>query len=576
MLYKNILILAPELKGMLLRAAALSFFIELIKLTPPWVIKIVLDLLAGENPSHAFLAFTLAAMLVASLVTTVLEDRFISLICKNVFTVQANVLKKVHARVLKLDMNYHESNPSGEIVHLMNNGSTKLMELLFYLQDQFLGASIQIILTSCVLIYVHPWAGLTFFIFMPITIVLSLWSAKKLQPYRKKYHDTFRQATWEMNQSILNIRTVKDFVQESKEKKKYNQLLDQYLHLADERINFENSHIRTRDTILGFGRFFVLSYSVYLVLQGEMTHGTLVLFSTLSEKVIASLYRLGRLYSLLGDAMESIQQFCELFQTKPKIVEKDAPLSLPHLQGTITFNNASFSYDTNSSVLKDISLTIPEKKFCAIVGRSGAGKSTFVKLLLRHYDVTAGSILIDGYDIRDFKISDYRKKIAVVAQDVEVFDSSVADNIAYGVNASQEEIEVAAKKAFAHDFIRGLPEAYQTRVGERGIKLSGGQRQRLGIARALITKPAVLIFDEATSSLDTESENMIQNAIHDISHLQTMIVIAHRLSTIRRADMVVVLDDGRIVECGSYDALISKGGLFAEMVSLQKLGELRE
>jgi ABC-type multidrug transport system fused ATPase/permease subunit len=426
-----------------------------------------------------------------------------------------------------------------------------------------------------VLIAVHPGCGFVFTLFLPLVLYLVHKTGKQVQPYRQIYHGKFREANWEMNQSLLNIRTVKDYVQEEREGDKYERLLGEYLSLAEKRVKVEASANQQRDTLLGFARFAVLFYAVYLVHQGSMTAGTLVLFATLSEKVIASLFRLGRLYSFLGDSIESIEQFRHLFDQEPDVTDADSVVSHPNPEGEVRFNDVTFEYRPGIPVLKSIELKLPARSVVAFVGRSGSGKSTMVKLLSRHYDVTQGAITLDGIDLRKMKISEFRKRIATVSQDIEVFDKSVAENIAYGVQASQEEIERAAKAAHAHDFIMNLPQGYQTRVGEKGVKLSGGQRQRVGIARALIMNPTVLVFDEATSSLDTESERLIQQALMEIAHRQTMVIIAHRLSTIENADFIAVFDQGKIVEFGTRSELMSREGFFARMQGLQSLGELR-
>jgi ABC-type multidrug transport system fused ATPase/permease subunit len=306
-----------------------------------------------------------------------------------------------------------------------------------------------------------------------------------------------------------------------------------------------------------------------------MTAGTLVFFATLSEKVVASLYRLGRLYSHLGDSMEAIRQFTELFQEESDIVDLPDAMPCSRLEGKLEFSNVSFSYNAGKNALSGVNLVIQPRRVLALVGRSGSGKTTIAKLICRHYDVTAGAILADGTDIRKFKIADYRRQIAVVSQDIEIFDADLWSNIAYGIDATKEQIQEAARVANAEEFIRALPDGYDTRVGERGVKLSGGQRQRVGIARALIMKPAVMIFDEATSSLDTESERLIQDSLRKIMREQTMIIIAHRFSTLEFADMVVVLEDGRIIESGPPRELLHSEGVFARMRKLQELGEIR-
>ena len=573
---KKLFQLVPELKEMFIKSFSLAIVIEVFKFVPPFVLMFVVNNLISSTPSIFYLITALIIMLASYFITTFLEDNYNLLISRNIFGVETSVLKKAHDRILRLDMGYHESHPSGELVHLLNNGSTKLKELIWYIQEQMFGASIQIILTTVILIYINKYVGLLFFIFIPVTIYFSVWSAKKLQPYRRKYHKVFKDATWEMNQSIINIRTVKDYVQENKEKEKYQSLLDDYFNLALKRIEFEGNHHKYRDSLLGISRFSILFYCIYFVLNNAMSTGTLVLFSTLSEKVLSSMYRLGRLYSFLGDAIESINQLWELLNEKPTVKDSLETIAIPDLQGEFQMLNASFSYGDDNEILENINIKIPPKKVCAIVGRSGAGKSTIIKLILRHYDVSEGAILLDGMNIQQFKVKDYRSKIGVVTQDVEIFDLSIKDNISYGIDASIEEIIEASKKAYAHDFIQKLPEGYETRVGERGIRLSGGQKQRVGIARALIKKPALLIFDEATSSLDSESEKMIQKALHEISNFQTMIIIAHRLSTIEHADIIVVLDDGKVAESGNYQELIDLKGLFHKMVSMQGMGDLRE
>jgi ABC-type multidrug transport system fused ATPase/permease subunit len=559
---------------MLLYATLFAFSIECLKLVPPYLMKIAIDLLVETPHDLQLVLIAVSGVLIVSLLTTLIEDYFIRYCAHTTFFVEAEILKKAHRKLLSLDIRYHEAHPSGEIVHLMNSGSVRLRELMWFTQDQFIGATIQIVLTALVLLSMHFFAGVVFFAFMPLTLYLVYRSGQKVQPYRKQYHDVLRQATWKMNQSLFNVRTVKNYVQEDRELEEYRAMLEQYQDLADVRIRAENIDTRRRDMILGFGRFTVLLYAVYLVTQGEMTPGTLVLFATLSEKVIASLYRLGRLYSHLGDSVEAIDQFTTIFAAISEPCEGNL-LQGESLSGEIRIRGATFSYEKDIPVIKDINLLIPSRSICAVVGPSGAGKSTLIKLLLRHYELDFGSIEFDGVDIKTLAISEYRKRIAVVSQDIEIFDASVHDNIAYGRQATRAEVEAVACSAYAHDFISELPQGYDTRVGERGVKLSGGQKQRIGIARALLMKPVVIIFDEATSSLDSQSEKMIQEALRAIARTQTMILIAHRLSTIAQADLIVVLNDGEIVEMGTHDQLMERRGLFMQMRKLQSLGEVR-
>lgn len=569
--------LVPGLKRTLIIAIAFASTIECFKLVPPYLLKTVIDQLADETSLTAALLLIGSTLLVSILVTFV-EGRYTVFVAKAAFGIEVDILLKAHARLLELGLAYHESHPSGDQVLLLNKGSNRLRELLWFCLDQFLGAVIQLVLTAVVLVFVHPACGLVFVSFLPLVVYRVHVAGQRLQPYREAYHAVFRRASWKMNQSLLNVRTVMDYVQEEPEKRVYRELLDHYDDLGQRRMQVENSAHQVRDWLLAIGRCAVLFYAVYLVFEGEMTTGTLFLFATLSEKCVASLYRLGRLYSYLGDSMEAVSQLTEIFRAKPTLALRSDVQDCPSLHGEISLRHVEFGYEPTQPVVRDVSLAIPARSVVAIVGRSGAGKTTLIKLLCRHYDVTGGEILVDGVDIRDYELSDYRRKVAVVSQDIQLFDTTVAENIAYGWSdgeVDKAEILRAARLANAHPFIQELPNGYDTLVGERGLKLSGGQRQRLGIARALLMRPAVLIFDEATSSLDTESERLIQDALVNIARQQTMILIAHRLSTIETADRIVVMDKGQVVEVGSPSELVDRDGEFARMRRLQSLSELR-
>jgi len=564
--------LIPDLKQTLLIGLAFSAVVEVCKLVPPYLLKTVIDQLGHHNTPLTRVLLSIGGILVISFVTTAIEQHYGMFVARRSFKIETDILRTAHVKLLSLGLSYHEDHPSGDSAQLLHKGSSRLRELLWFTLDQFLGASLQIVFTAIVLMFVNVGCGLVFIAFLPGVLWHAHRSGRALQPYREEYHAVFRQASWELNQSLLNVRTVMDFVQEPREIERFGSLLDRYLALADRRNRVENFGHRLRDWVLGSARFAVLFYAVYLVYRGDMSTGSLYLFATLSEKVVASLFRLDRLHSFLGDSMESVRQLTQLFQHSPSIVDRPNAQAAATLDGAIELAAVSFAYGSRAPALRDISLKIPARSVLALVGKSGAGKTTLIKLLSRHYDVTGGAIRIDGVDIRDYQVSDIRRQVAVVSQDIQLFDTSIAHNIAYGVeNAEFSKIREAAQLANAASFIEQLPEQYDTRIGERGLKLSGGQRQRIGIARALLLRPAILIFDEATSSLDTESEQLIQDALAKIARRQTLILIAHRLSTIETADRVVVLDQGRIAEIGTPQQLAKQDSLFARMRQLQGL-----
>jgi subfamily B ATP-binding cassette protein MsbA len=310
------------------------------------------------------------------------------------------------------------------------------------------------------------------------------------------------------------------------------------------------------------------------VIAGTLTPGQLVSFLIYTMMIASPIGAFTALYSQLQQAMGASERVFELLDTPPEMQDEPDALPLPPAKGFVRFDNVSFDYgdhDASREVLQDVSLSAEPGKVVALVGPSGAGKTTLVNLIPRFYDPTAGRITVDGYDIRHLQMHSLREQIGIVPQETALFSGNVRDNIAYGkLDASQEEIEAAARAANAHEFILDLPQGYDTLVGERGVKLSGGQRQRIAIARAILKNPRILILDEATSSLDSESEQAVQEALVRLMRDRTTFVIAHRLSTITRADWIVVLDNGRIVEQGVHaDLLTHEGGLYRRMHSLQ-------
>ncbi|MBX2811740.1 MAG: ABC transporter ATP-binding protein/permease [Myxococcales bacterium] len=567
----------PDLKRVFGISFGICLLLECLKLTPPYLLKLAVDQLLVPEATLGGLFLPLLGVLIASVLVTYLEQGYFEFLLDGGFRIESSLLKQLHEKLLSLGIRFHEENPSGELEHTLKTGAERFRDLIWFTQERFLGALLQVSLTCLVLLFLDPGAGLIYLLFIPLVIYMNLKASVRLQPYRRTYHDALKNASWTLSQSLRNIRTVKDFVQENAEMLTLRGQLDTYYELAVQRTHFERANSRLQQHVLSFARISLLSFAVYRVHTGAISPGTLVMFITLSEKVIASIFRLGRLYDHLGDARMSVLQMLELFEHEPDFVDASDARSVGRLHGQIQFQDVTFCYPgTVESVVKNIQLDIPSRSTVALVGRSGAGKTTLVKLLLRHYDVKLGSILVDGVDIRRYKIANYRKNIAVVSQDVEVFDRTIRENICYGNDmATEEDVIQAAQSAYAHEFITRLPQGYHTRVGERGFKLSGGQRQRLGIARALLLRPAILIFDEATSSLDTESEQLIQKALLELGANHTLVVVAHRLSTIRSADWVVVLDKGQVVEAGQHDILMSQQGIFRHMQNLQTEGSLR-
>lgn len=433
-----------------------------------------------------------------------------------------------------------------------------------------------------VIIYAIAWWISVFFL---VSFILVLWgSLGKLKDLTKLEEtlDIYQENTESRTSEIItNIKTVKAFANEAKEYKRQSDRL-----VREAKVSLWGIHIgyvklgMVRDTVLEACQFVVFGAALFATFGGKMSIGHFITISTLASMAYSEIRPICLLAEVFARRYSSMLRFHEFMK---QANGQDAAIALHpntkypqyRFDGKIEFRNLTFGYDRDRHVLENIQFTIEPYETVALVGRSGSGKSTLVKLLFRYFEPTNGGILIDGQGITELDITGYRKRLAIVHQEVDIFNGTLMDNLMYGnPTATFAEVQEACAIASVDEFLHLLPRGYNTIVGERGVRLSGGQRQRLGIARALLVNPDILVFDEATSSLDYESERSIQLAMRRIQGTRTTIVIAHRLSTVREADKIVVLDQGQIVEIGSHQQLLSQGGIYHRLHSLQETGEL--
>jgi len=422
-----------------------------------------------------------------------------------------------------------------------------------------------------VVLFVTNWklAALTL-IPLPLLTIGTIYFGQKMH---MAYHKVWRRMasiSAILADTIPGVRVVKTFVAEQREINKFTNINHDFFKSSMNTAKLNTLYF----PIMGFATFaggiIIRWFGGRDVVTGDMTLGSLMLFMGYMWQFYGHVNGLTRLNQMLQMAASAAERVFEILDAQPEIDDSKSAIELPPIKGDIKYDNVVFSYDGEKNALDGISFEIKAGQMVGLSGPSSAGKTTLVNLLCRFYDVTEGAILVDGYDIRDVKVRSLRDQISVVLQDPFLFHGSIADNIAYSKpTATRSEIIAAAKAANAHEFIMNFPDGYDTMVGERGVGLSGGEKQRISIARAILKNPRILILDEATSSVDTETESLIQSAIERLVEGRTTIAIAHRLSTLKKADKLIILDKGKIVEMGTHDELLENDGLYKRLVTMQ-------
>jgi subfamily B ATP-binding cassette protein MsbA len=485
--------------------------------------------------------------------------------------VVADLRRSVYDRIVRLPVPYFDTHRTGEITSRLTTDAGVIQATVSTSVAQALSQSITLVGGVILMLFISPVLSLTVLVFLPLVIVGAAVFGRRLNRISTSFHDQLAEANALADEAIQSIRVVKWFTAEAETVTRYDEAIRLSYTVALRRARVRALFVPFI-TFVGFGTLaLVLWVGGRLVLAGDLTPGQLVSFLLYTLVVAGAIGAFTGLYSQIQEALGASRRIFEILEEPVEAPAADEVVHIHDRPGRVELSGVSFSYPGRvARVVHDVDLEVAPGTTVALVGPSGSGKSTLTQLVARFYDVTDGVVLVDGVDVRQQDLHEMRVQMAAVPQEVQLFSGSIAENLRLAKpDATDEDLEAAAAAANAHDFIVGFPDGYDTLVGERGVQLSGGQRQRVALARALLADPRILILDEATSSLDAESEALVQDALERLMEGRTTIVIAHRLSTVRAADRLVVVVDGQLVEEGTHDELISRGGVYASLSERQ-------
>lgn len=579
-LFRLIAYMRPH-RGQASMAISFSILNKIFDLAPPALIGAAVEIVVNRENSF-FARFGIIDVM--QQLTTLAIITFVIWVCESIFeyvhriywrnlaqTVEHELRIEAYSHVQNLELAYFEDRSTGGLMSIMNDDVNQLERFLDVGANDLIQVTTTVIIIGGIFIFTAPSVAWMAVIPIPIIIYGSIWFQKKLAPRYAGVREQVGILNGQLSNNLSGIATIKSFTAEAHEVKRISSNSDGYQQANRSAINLSSAFSPLIRMVIVAGFIAIMVFGGQLTLDGTLNIGLYSVLVFMTQRLLWPLTRLGETFDQYQRAMASTARILDLIDTPIQI--KDGNTAIQKTAGTVRFENVHFAYSNGLEVLKGLSIDIPAGDTVAIVGATGAGKSTIIKLLLRFYDVNAGKITLDEHDLRDVKMSDLRHAIGLVSQDVFLFHGTVRENIAYGTfDADDEAIIEAARIAEAHEFVMQLPEGYDTIVGERGQKLSGGQRQRISIARAVLKNPPVLILDEATSSVDNETEAAIQRSLEKIVVGRTTIMIAHRLSTVRNADCIFVLENGLLKEQGKHEELSQGTGIYATLWRVQ-MGE---
>jgi len=477
---------------------------------------------------------------------------------------------RLYEHLQRLSLSFFESRQTGDLMSRVTNDVRSLEMLVTHTTEFIIVDSLRLI-GIIILLFSMEWRlALWALLPVPLVAIILRWFNKVIRPTFRQIRKDMGMINAELEENLAGMRVIQAYGQEPREFQDFLTVCRAYFQDTVRAILRWSTVFPGVRFLSSAGAALVLGVGAWMVIQGELSVGTLVAFVSYSAMFLEPINRLTEMDNAIQEALAAGERIYELLDSQPEIVDLPDAQDVESVQGAITFEHVSFVYPSGIEALHDVSFRVEPGETVALVGPSGAGKTSIANLVARFYDPTEGRVLLDGVDVRQIRLRSLRRHVVTVLQDTFLFSGTIRENLLYGrPEATEEEMIAAAKAAYAHDFIMAFPQGYDTEIGERGIRLSGGQKQRLALARAILANPRVLILDEATSSVDAEAEYWIQRALTEVLKGRTAIVIAHRLSTIRSADKIIVLEGGRVVEMGRHETLMQRAGLYSQLYARQ-------
>jgi len=568
-MYKRMFFHIRSQKLLLSSAFFCMIGVSLLELVIPWLSQYTIDHLIPDKQYENLIWVGIGVLATAALLGLL---QFVSSMLMASVGQHAvyELRKELYEHIQRLDIGFFDRNRTGDLMSRVTSDVNMLQQLISSGMISIVTDWFTFVFVASYMLWINWQLTVIILLTFPLMVVATNFFSKRMRATFRKVQETVAEVSHHLQETLSSVRLIKAFTNEELENNRFAVRSRSNMDANLSAVKIRAAYEPIIDLLLFIGLAAVLLFGAWQTMEGAMTVGTIVAFMAYLRLLQTPVKKFSRTIHTIQQSAAAYERIVEILETEPAVKDEPDAIQLKHVKGHLHFKEVSFAYHTGTPVLNHFNFDIPAGKITAIVGSSGAGKSTITHLISRFYDPQKGAITIDGHPLTAVTMQSLRGSMGVVSQDIVLLNGTIRDNIKYGKpEASEEEIKEAARMANAHDFISAFPQGYDAQIGERGVKLSGGQKQRISIARAILKDPRIIILDEATSSLDTESEKSIQDALAILLKDRTCLVIAHRLSTIQQADAIYVLDHGKIIESGTHEHLLAQGGKYKALYELQ-------